>query len=232
MTSATSGNTSAATASSSARQGLVSTAVGGALLGVAASMVMAAYAMIASATYQHHGFFTPLYHIASTIISPSTLMTSMQNGASGSTFYFAFGPALLDAVIHMMMGAMYGALFAVIVSRIRVRAMMLVPAGAAWGVVVFAVSSFILLPLTATVLGSGDQITQMAKLAGYGNVLRRAPAFRARSGHDAGRATPVHQRHTLNQQGSQSDEGTTQRSRDRRQRPHSRSRGQPLLPPR
>jgi hypothetical protein len=42
-------------------------AVGGAL----GAIVMAMYAMIAAATYQHTGFFTPLYHIASPIIQPA-----------------------------------------------------------------------------------------------------------------------------------------------------------------
>jgi hypothetical protein len=43
----------------------VSTTVrNGALIGMAAGVAMAMYAMIASATYQHHGFFTPLFHIS------------------------------------------------------------------------------------------------------------------------------------------------------------------------
>lgn len=74
------------------------------------------YAMVASATYQHHGFFTPLYHIASTFIAPTQLMTSMQHAMMGSTFYFA-GPAVLGAAIHMMTGAMYGVVFALAVPQ-------------------------------------------------------------------------------------------------------------------
>jgi hypothetical protein len=37
----------------------------GAVAGVVGSLVMATYAMVASWSYQQHGFFTPLYHIAS-----------------------------------------------------------------------------------------------------------------------------------------------------------------------
>ena len=76
----------------------------GAMVGAVASLAMAMYTMIASATYQGTGFFTPLYHIASVFIEPKTMMTSMQHGMADSTFYIVFGPAVLGAVIHMMVG--------------------------------------------------------------------------------------------------------------------------------
>jgi hypothetical protein len=146
-------------------------AVPGAVAGIAASMVMAAYAMIASATYQHRGFFTPLDHIASVFIAPTELMTSMQNAMMGHTYTFALGPALLGALVHMMTGAVYGALFAVAASMLRLRGMVLMLGGVAWGAVAFALSSWVLLPVTASVLSSGDQITHMAKMVGYPTFL-------------------------------------------------------------
>lgn len=79
----------------------------GAGAGVLASIAMAMYAMLASWA-KDTGFFTPLYHIASLIISDHTMMVSMEDGMGNSAFHFAFGPALLGAVIHMMTGAMYG----------------------------------------------------------------------------------------------------------------------------
>jgi len=115
----------------------------GAGAGVIASMVMAGYAMIASATYQHTGFFTPLYHIASTFITPNHRMMSAQSAMHGSTFVFYGGPAVLGAVIHMMVGAMYGALFGALVALTRLSGMMLIAAGAVWGAAVFVISSFI-----------------------------------------------------------------------------------------
>ena len=153
------------------RARFVRTAAAGALYGVTAAMVMAVYAMIASATYQHHGFFTPLYHIASLFIAPTNLMTSMQHAMTGSTFYFAFGPAILGAIIHMMVGAMYGAIFAILASLLRLRAMMLAVAGVVWGAIVFVLSSFVALPIAAALFSSGDQITHMAKMVGYGTFL-------------------------------------------------------------
>ncbi len=150
---------------------IISGAVVGGLSGVVASLVMAGYAMIASATYQDHGFFTPLYHIASLFIAPTDLMTSMQHAMGGSTFYFTFGPAVLGALIHMMVGAMYGAAFGALVQLVRLRGWMLVLAGGVWGAAVFVISSFAGLPIAAKLFSSGDQITHMAKLVGYGTFL-------------------------------------------------------------
>lgn len=139
----------------------------GAVAGVVASLVMAGYAMIASATYQHHGFFTPLFHIASVFVAPSDLMMSVQHAATGDTFYFAAGPAVLGAVIHMMTGALYGAVFAVLIVAARLRGPSVVAAGGVWGFVVFAISTWIGLPLAASIFNSGDQITHMARMVGY-----------------------------------------------------------------
>lgn len=154
-----------------AQSHLVGALVKGAVAGVIGSVVMAMYAMIASATYQHTGFFTPMYHIASTFISTNAMMTSMQHAMTGGTYYFTFGPAVLGAVIHMMVGAMYGAILALLVSMRRLSAPMLVVAGTVWGAVAFVLSSWVLLPLVAAVLSSGDQITHMARMVGYGTFL-------------------------------------------------------------
>lgn len=143
----------------------------GALAGVIGAAMMAMYAMIASATYQHHGFFTPLYHIASTFISTSALMTSMQHAMMGSSFYFTLGPAILGALIHMMVGATYGAILALLVSLRRFSAPVVAMAGTVWGAVAFALSTWVLLPIIASVFSSGDQITHMGSMVGYGTFL-------------------------------------------------------------
>lgn len=140
----------------------------GAVSGAIAALVMAMFAMIASVAYQGHGFFTPLYHIASVFISPMTLMASMQAGMTGSAFYFSFGPAVLGAVIHMMVGAGYGAVFAVVVNMLKRSGPMLLALGLLWGALVFLFSAFVALPVMAAIFSSGDQITHMAQLAGWG----------------------------------------------------------------
>lgn len=143
------------------------TVTAGLVGGVIASLIMAIFAMIAAVTYQGAGFFTPLYHIASVVLAPSTMMTSMESAMSGSAFYFSAGPALFGAVVHMMVGAMYGVMFAVLARLLRLSGGTLVLAGVVWGLVVFAISSWVALPLTAAVLGSGPQIANMASMVGY-----------------------------------------------------------------
>ncbi|MFY9918519.1 MAG: hypothetical protein WAL26_09000, partial [Mycobacterium sp.] len=87
---------------------LAVTAMWGAAAGIGASVVMAAFAMIAASTYQRTGFFTPLYHIAATLGPGDAMMQSMQGAMAGDSFTFVFGPAVLGTVIHMMVGAVYG----------------------------------------------------------------------------------------------------------------------------
>lgn len=143
----------------------------GGAFGAIASLVMAGYAMMASLTYQGTGFFTPLYHIASLIVSPEALQTSMQQAMGGSSFYFSFAPALLGAAIHMMIGAMYGAMFGLIVGKLRWHGATVVVTGALYGVMVFALSSWIVLPIASSIFSSGDQIKNMAQLVGYSTFL-------------------------------------------------------------
>lgn len=150
---------------------LLRSALLGAGFGVIASLVMAAYAMMASLTYQGTGFFTPLYHIASLIVSPETLQTSMQQAMGGSSFYFSLAPALLGAAIHMMIGAMYGVMFGLVVGKLHWRGATVVVAGAVYGVMVFALSSWIALPIASSIFSSGDQIKNMAQMVGYGTFL-------------------------------------------------------------
>ncbi len=118
------------------------TVVAGAIAGMVAGAVMAMYAMIASATFLHQGFFTPLYGIASPIAGQSAMMTSMQKGVS-----FAFGPALLGLVVHMMWSAMYGVVFALIARAARLRGVTAVIAGAVFGLAIQLVMSVIVLPI-------------------------------------------------------------------------------------
>lgn len=159
------------TAHTGTKDGFGRTLIVGAIAGVIGSLVMAMFAMLAAATYQHSGFFTPLYHIGSLFVDPSTMMASMQQAMVGSNFYFAFGPAVVGAIVHMMVGAMYGIVFAVIVRMAKLRGINLITAGMVYGAMVFAVSAWIGLPLAAAIFSSGDQITNMASMVGYGTFV-------------------------------------------------------------
>lgn len=142
----------------------------GAGAGVLASLAMAMYAMIA-AWEKGTGFFTPLFHIASLWASQDSMTASMKDAMTGNDFHFVLGTAVLGAMIHMMTGAMFGAGFAVIVSRLDLGTAATAGLGIAYGALVFAVTAFAGLPLAASVFGSGDPITNMAEMAGWGVFL-------------------------------------------------------------
>lgn len=116
--------------------------VAGAIAGMIAGAVMAMYAMMASATFLHQGFFTPLYGIASPLTGSGAMKTSMQQGV-----YFTFGPALLGLVLHMMIAAVFGIIFALIVRAARLRGARAVALGLVYGLVVMGVMSAVVLPI-------------------------------------------------------------------------------------
>ncbi|MGH2789312.1 MAG: hypothetical protein ACRDJV_15665 [Actinomycetota bacterium] len=140
----------------------------GAVGGVVAAIVMAMYAMIAGATYIGSGFFTPLYHIASAFIDPKPMMTSMQHAMEGQNFYFTFGPAVLGMAVHLATGLVYGVVFALAARALRLSGGAAVVAGAVFGPLVLAFSSFAGLPVAASLFGGGDPISDMPKMVGWG----------------------------------------------------------------
>ena len=141
----------------------------GAAGGVFGSLAMAMYAMIISNSVKHTGFFTPLYHIASSFISGKAMMTSMTNGMHGSSYYFEFGPAVVGAVVHMMTGAIFGAIFGVIISKTHATRAITVVAGTMFGLVVLVVNGVVGLPIAARLFGGGKPISDMAKIVGWGH---------------------------------------------------------------
>jgi uncharacterized membrane protein YagU involved in acid resistance len=134
----------------------------GAVGGAVGAVVMAIFAMIAAATYQHTGFFTPLYHIASPIIGTETMLRSM------GTTYFSAGPALLGLVVHMIVGIAFGIIFALVASRVGLRGPAAIGIGIVYGLAVMLFMAYIGLPITAAVLRGGDMVSDMATLVGWG----------------------------------------------------------------
>ena len=137
----------------------------GGVAGMVAETVMAMFAMVASVTYQHHGFFTPLLHISALIGSLDPMMRSVSEAMTGNRLWFTAGPAALGLLIHMMTGAMFGIGFVFLARRIRRTA--LVPAGGVYGLAVFVVSAFIGLPLAAKITNSGTAISHMTSMVGW-----------------------------------------------------------------
>ncbi|MDQ3985172.1 MAG: hypothetical protein M3280_01555 [Actinomycetota bacterium] len=139
----------------------------GALWGVAGAIVMAIYAMIAGATYLGSGFFTPLYHIASTFLDPQSMMISMEHAMEGEAFYFTFGAAGVGMLVHLVVGAVYGIVFALLARAINLVGPVSVALGALYGVAVMLFSSFVGLPIAAELFGGGDPIADMPTMVGW-----------------------------------------------------------------
>jgi hypothetical protein len=148
------------------------------IAGVAASVAMGMFAMIAAATYQKTGFFTPLYHIASLVVSPDTMMRSHMAGAAGTAFTFSAGPAIVGLMIHMMVGAAFGAIFGLLLTRVPdLSTAARIGAGTLFGVVAFGLSAFVLLPMMSSVANDAYAIKHMASIVGYPTFLAEHVVF-------------------------------------------------------
>jgi hypothetical protein len=141
----------------------------GAFGGVIGSLAMAMYAMIISGAVKHTGYFTPLYHIASSVISGKAMMSSMLGPIQGHNFYFDSGPAIVGGIVHMMTGAIAGAIFGIIISKIHPSRAITVVAGTMFGLLVLVVNGFIGLPIASHLFGGGKPISDMAKIVGWGH---------------------------------------------------------------
>jgi uncharacterized membrane protein YagU involved in acid resistance len=118
----------------------------GAVAGIIAGVMMAMYAMIASATFLHEGFFTPLYGIASPLVGMHDVMLSMQHG-----MFVDAGPMLLGLMVHMLWSAVYGIIFGLIARALHLSGILAVSGGLVYGLVILLLMSFIVLP----VVGAG-----------------------------------------------------------------------------
>jgi hypothetical protein len=175
--------------------------VTGAAVGVVAAVAMAMFAMIAAATYQGTGFFTPMYHIASSLIDPTTMMRSMEAATGGDSFTFSAGPAAVGVGLHLLTGAFWGAIFGVIVGAGRLNGWVGFLGGVLYGPAVMVVMALIALPVIAELFGGGEVISDMPRLAGWGTftiehaiygavlglwpLVRRSEARAVRPAHEA-----------------------------------------------
>jgi len=166
------------TTQTSPRSTLVRGAAYGAGAGVVASIAMGMYAMVAS-YLKDTGFFTPLHHIASLLAEPAAMMESMMAAdMKGDHFVITAGVALLGLVIHMMTGAVYGAILGAAVATLKLGVAALAGIGLVYGALVFVASAFVGLPVASAIFGVEDlaegpmagmnAIADMAEMAGWG----------------------------------------------------------------
>lgn len=136
--------------------------------GVLGAAAMAMYAMVVSAVVKDVGFFTPLYHIASSVIAPKAMMTSMAEAGEGNSTYFTAGAGVVGLVVHMMVGAGAGAIFGAVVGWFRPGRALTVVAGAVYGLLVMVGNAFVGLPIAADLFGGGEPVAEMATMVGWG----------------------------------------------------------------
>lgn len=125
---------------------------------------MALFAMIASVTYQHHGFFTPVLHISALFGDAKPMMDSVAHAMAGERFWLAPGAALLGLMVHMVVGAMLGMAFGLVAGRVERR--LLPAAGAVFGLIAYVAAIAFGLRIAASVFGGGDPIRDMATMVG------------------------------------------------------------------
>lgn len=138
----------------------------GIFAGFGAGTLMGMFAMAASATYAGRGFFTPAYHVSFTI-DPNTLVQSLQKAEAGERFFFAQESFIFGMVIHVMVGAILGAVFAVLAMRLHLREKRALVAGLAYGLAVMALMSVLVLPVVAEMSGAGRPISRMGGDIGW-----------------------------------------------------------------
>ena len=180
--------------------------VPGILAGMVAAVPMGIFSMIAAATYQHRGFFLPMYHIAS-LLGDDTAARSLQEAASGDVFFFVPEPAIFGVAMHLVVGGFFGAIFAVVArvllsrvepSRALPSRASIIAVGVVYALLVMLLMSFVLVPAADAVLSGEERVSSFASVAGwgtftiqhviYGLVLGLWPVFRPQDFTSAVRA--------------------------------------------
>ena len=180
--------------------------VPGILAGMVAAVPMGIFSMIAAATYQHRGFFLPMYHIAS-LLGDDTAARSLQEAASGDVFFFVPEPAIFGVAMHLVVGGFFGAIFAVVArvllsrvepSRALPSRASIIAVGVVYALLVMLLMSLVLVPAADAVLSGEERVSSFASVAGwgtftiqhviYGLVLGLWPVFRPQDFTSAARA--------------------------------------------
>lgn len=136
------------------------------LASLLAGIAMAVLLMLV-ATLVRKGFLTPLYLVAAPFTGPDEATTSMAAAEAGNPLFYAPGAVTLGAPVHLTCSLLFGAVFASLVTRIRVAGPGVVAAGVLYALAVMLVMSFAVLPLTAEVLGGGAVVAGMAARLGW-----------------------------------------------------------------
>jgi hypothetical protein len=139
--------------------------VPGVLAGIVAAALMGLFAIIAAATYRHLPFSTPLREIA--VLADPGLAPPPAQAAGGQHPDVAQGPLVFAGAIHLMVGALFGAVFGLGARAARLRGSAAVAAGILYGFVVMALMSVVVLPVAGRLSGAGEPISNLAGRVGW-----------------------------------------------------------------
>jgi hypothetical protein len=138
----------------------------GIMAGMVAAVPMGLLALIASAAVHHEGFFTPSYRVVA-ILDAAPLLVSLEEAATGSTFYFDQQPMFAGGAAHLAVGAFFGVIFALAARALRLGGPAALVGGVLYGLAVMAFMAFAGLPLIARVLGGGEVIRDLPAGLGW-----------------------------------------------------------------
>ena len=138
----------------------------GIFAGFGASTVMGLLAMVASATYQGRGFFTPAYHVAF-VIDPNTMGISLARAGAGERFFFVREAFVFGLAAHVIVAGILGAVFTLLALKLRLGGTRALVGGVAYGLAVMVVMSALVLPVAASMSGAGDPISRMGSEIGW-----------------------------------------------------------------
>ena len=134
--------------------------------GLGASAILGLFAMVASATYQGRGFFTPMYH-AAFVIDPQTMGDAISKAGAGERFYFVRESFILGMIIYVLVGGTLGAFFGVVGRALHLRGTRALAGGVAYGLAVMVLMSLLVLPRVASLSGAGRPISHMGGEVGW-----------------------------------------------------------------
>ncbi len=148
----------------------------GVFAGMVASVAFGLLAMVASATYQGRGFFTPMYH-AAFIIDGQTLGLAIDKARSGEPFYFARETFVFGMIVYVMVGGALGALFALAGKKLRLHGTRAIAGGLVYGIAAMVFMSLVVLPQAAGLFGAGEPISRMGSEIGWATFMAQFAVF-------------------------------------------------------
>jgi hypothetical protein len=137
----------------------------GILAGLVAAAAMGIFLMTAAATYQHRGFYTPMYHIAS-LLGDDTVERSVPASVNGEIFMLVPESLMAGVAIHLVVGGFFGGLFA-LVARTELAQRAIVAAGVVYGLAVMVVMGLVVVPLADGALSGDPRVASFPRVAGW-----------------------------------------------------------------